>query len=336
MKEAALYSQEPGDKITCLTCAHNCIISPGKRGVCRVRENRDSKLYSLVYGKPVATHCDPVEKKPLFHFLPGTRAFSIATAGCNMHCLNCQNADISQAGPEITGNMADVPPEKAVDAALVQDCSSIAYTYTEPAVFLDYMHDIAVPAREAGLKNIAITNGFWSNEALEYMAPLLDAVNIDLKFFSDDLYKKVCGARLEPVLHTIQQMKDMGVWVEVTTLVIPGLNDAESHLADIAAFIASVDTGIPWHISRFFPYYRMKDRSPTPVETLTMARQAGIHAGLKFVYTGNIPGDEGEHTFCPECREKIVSRYGFSILNNDIDAGHCARCGAPVPGVWAD
>jgi len=334
MKEAKLYKKNSDGSVTCLTCAHKCRIANGKRGICRVRENRDSRLYTLVYGNPVATHIDPIEKKPLFHFLPGSSAFSIATVGCNMHCLNCQNADISQAGPEEGSGFPAVSPEDIVKAAFQRECGSIAYTYTEPAIFFDYAYDISLLADKQGIKNIFITNGFWSKEALKEIAPFMHGANVDLKFFKDEMYKKICGAKLGPVLDTIIRMKELGVWVELTTLVIPGLNDSSEELKQIAEFIVSVDKSIPWHISRFYPTYKMADIPPTSADTLKNAREIGFEAGLRFVYTGNIPGDTGENTFCPSCGRELISRYGFSTGNINIKDGKCRWCGEDIEGVW--
>jgi pyruvate formate lyase activating enzyme len=300
-----------------------------------VRENRNGQLYTLVYGKAIALHVDPIEKKPLFHFLPGAPAMSVATVGCNMHCLNCQNADISQMPRDLDQIRGEeIPPEDLFRATLRQQCQIIAYTYTEPAVFWDYAYDTARLAHQKKIKNIFVTNGYLSKESLEEISPFLDGANVDLKAFQDKTYKSVCGARLQPVLDTIQRMKELGIWIEVTTLLIPGLNDSEEELKQIARFIHSIDPAIPWHISRFYPTYRMMDRSPTPVESVQKARNIGIETGLRYVYPGNLPGDEGESTFCYHCNARLIHRRGYQIVENRLAKGKCPECGTKIDGVW--
>jgi len=336
MKEARFYEKLEGGGVHCSLCPHGCIVREGRRGICGVRENRGGTLVSLVYGKPVALHVDPIEKKPLFHFLPGSSSFSLATAGCNMSCQYCQNADISQGPREkraIEGEAAD--PGSVVQAAASQSCRTISYTYTEPAVYWEYAYDIAVLAEPAGIRNVFVTNGFWSKEALAAMLPSMHAANVDLKFFRDASYKRICGAKLQPVLDTIRGMHQGGIWVEVTTLLVPGLNDSGEELNDIARFIAGVDPSIPWHISRFHPQYKMTDRPPTDPRWIRKARDIGLRAGLSFVYSGNVPGDEGENTNCPVCGHGLVLRWGFTVRKNEIKAGKCPRCGETIQGVWA-
>ncbi len=336
MKEAKLYRKLEKHKVQCLTCAHSCSIGPGKRGICRVMENQEGILYSLVYGKAIALHVDPIEKKPLFHFLPGSFSFSMATAGCNMHCLNCQNADISQlsAGDSrIEGRPA--LPEELVKAASINKCGSISYTYTEPAVFLDYALDTAEIARERGLKNVFVTNGYFSEEALVLIVPLIDAANVDLKTFNDSRYRLHCGARLEPVLNSIHILHEGGVWVEVTTLLIPDFNDSEEELTSIAEFIYKCGPDIPWHISRFHPAYRLTDRPPTSIEAVQMAVSIGKRAGLHHVYSGNVWGDEGENTYCHQCGTRLIRRAGFQVKENRISHGKCPECGTAIKGVWS-
>jgi pyruvate formate lyase activating enzyme len=335
MKEAKLYKKMEDQKVQCVTCAHRCVIAVGKRGVCGVRENQEGKLVTLVYGKAIALHVDPVEKKPLFHFLPGAPAMSVATVGCNMRCLNCQNADISQMPKDqdrIQGE--DVSPENLVQATVRQQCRIIAYTYTEPAVFWDYAYDTAKLARREKIKNVFVTNGYLSKESFEEISPFLDGANVDLKAFRDATYKSVCGARLQPVLDTIRRMKELGIWIEVTTLLIPGLNDSEEELKQIARFIHEIDPAIPWHISRFYPTYRMTDRSPTSVESIQKARDIGTEVGLRYVYPGNIPGDEGESTFCYHCNTRLIHRQGYQIIVNRLAKGKCPECGIEIDGVW--
>ena len=309
----------------------------GSVGKCGVRENRGGKLWSLVYGKLIADHIDPVEKKPLFHFLPGTSSYSIATAGCNFECRFCQNADISQS-PRIYGGVygRSVSAEEIVDRAQKEGCSSISYTYTEPTIFMEYALDAAILAKRRGLENIFVTNGYMTEEALDAAAPFLGAANVDLKSFSDEFYSEYCGARLKPVLKNLEKIKRKGIWLEVTTLVIPGLNDSEAELQEIAQFLAGLSPEIPWHVSRFHPAYNLGDRGPTPVETLKKARQIGIKAGLRYVYTGNVPGDMGENTFCHSCGAELVSRMGYSIKKKGLKQGACAICQTPMAGVGVD
>ena len=291
MKEAFLYKKLDDKKVKCELCPHLCVIAEGKRGICGVRENKDGTLYTLVYGKIVSSYPDPIEKKPLFHFLPGSLSYSIATAGCNFRCLFCQNWEISQMPREkriIIGE--DKIPEEIIAAALEAGCQSIAYTYTEPTIFFEFAYDCSKLAREKGLKNIFVTNGFMTAETLNMISPYLDAANVDLKSFQEDFYRHISGARLAPVLDTLKMMKKLNIWVEVTTLVIPGVNDSKDELTRIANFIKNeLGEDTPWHVSAFFPAYKMTDLPPTPAETLTSVREIGLSAGLKYVYAGNIP-----------------------------------------------
>ena len=329
--------QEAGEegRVRCGLCSHRCIVSPGKRGICAVRENQDGRLYSLVYDKVIAQHVDPIEKKPLFHFQPGSLSYSIATPGCNFRCKHCQNADISQLPHDHAGLvMGDaVSPTAIVDAALKQRCTSISYTYTEPTIYFELAFDTARLAVEAGLKNVFVTNGYTTPEALRTIGPYLHAANIDLKGFTDDFYKKVCGAKLQPVLDAIRLYRELGIWIEITTLVIPGHNDAEQELTGIAQFIRSVGEDIPWHVTRFHPTYKLTDSPPTPLETLKRARRTGLDAGLRYVYEGNIPG-EGEETVCWNCKKTLIRRIGFSVQENLVRAGNCGFCGVKIDGVW--
>lgn len=335
MVEARLYQKLEDGKVQCNLCAHRCKISPGKLGICGVRENRAGILYTLVYGKAISQAVDPVEKKPLFHFYPGTTAFSIATVGCNFRCQFCQNWEISQMPREenriIGGN---IPPEIIVRNAKRYGSRSIAYTYTEPTIFFEYAYDIAVLAHKEGIANIYVTNGYMTPEMLEAFHPYLDAANVDLKAGKDEFYRQYCGARLQPVMDALKKMKSMGIWVEVTTLIIPGLNDSEDELYFIADFIVKeLGPETPWHVSRFHPQYRMLDRPPTPVATLRKAREIGLKAGLRYVYEGNVPGSEGEHTYCYNCGRLLIRRFGFSILEYRITDGQCYNCGAIIDGV---
>lgn len=328
------YEQIENKKVRCFLCMHHCKISDGRRGICGVRENRGGKLYSLVYGKIISTNIDPIEKKPLFHFYPASRSFSIATVGCNFRCLHCQNYDISQypkKGRDIIGE--EFTPEQIVETAERTGCESISYTYTEPTIFFEFAYDCARLAHERGIKNIFVSNGYTSPEATRAIAPFLDGNNIDLKG-DDEFYKKVCGARLQPVMDTIRLMKSLGVWVEVTTLIIPSYNDSEEVLENIIDFIISVDPAIPWHVSQFYPTYKMLDQPRTPIETLRKARELGIRKRLKYVYEGNVPGAGNENTFCPNCREMLIERYGFRVGQNRIKKGRCFNCMTEIHGVW--
>ena len=283
MKEAMFYEKLDEKKVRCFLCSHHCTIKEGKRGICHVRKNMDGTLYSLVYGKVVSMHIDPIEKKPLFHFLPSSTSFSIATAGCNFRCEHCQNFEISQYPMEhedIPGQT--VTPEDIVEAAARNGCESISYTYTEPTIFFEFAYDCAKLAHRRGIKNVFVSNGYTTPEATRVIAPYLHGNNIDLKG-SDDFYRKICSARLEPVKETIRLMKELGVWVEVTTLIIPDLNDSEEDLRDIAGFIKSVDPYIPWHVTQFYPTYKLMDKPRTPLKTLQKAREIGLEAGLKYV-----------------------------------------------------
>ena len=336
MCEAMFYEKVEGNLVKCNLCSHRCRIPDSKRGVCGVRENREGTLYSLVYGRAVAQAVDPIEKKPLFHFYPGSKIFSIATVGCNFRCLNCQNYDISQMPREHGSIIGEsLLPEEIVEKAKRYGCRSIAYTYTEPTVFFEYAYETAKLASKEGIKNVFVTNGYITEEALRELAPYLDAANIDLKGFSEEFYRKVCGARLEPVLESIKLHRELGIWVEVTTLVIPTLNDSEEVLRGIAEFISGVGEDIPWHVSRFYPAYKLIDLPPTPLETLRKAREIGLEAGLKYVYQGNVPG-EGESTYCHECGELLIQRYGYQVLLNKIEDSRCPYCGADIAGVWSD
>jgi pyruvate formate lyase activating enzyme len=334
MIEARLYEKKEDKKVRCFLCHHHCLIKEGQRGICWVRENQDGVLYSLVYGKPIATHVDPIEKKPLFHFLPGTFSFSLATSGCNFRCLFCQNADISQAREQKIIRGENRTPEEIVSAALDSGCRSISYTYTEPTIFFEYAHDIALLASAQKLKNVFVTNGYMTTEALESIHPHLHAANVDLKAFSEEFYKTQCGAKLAPVLESLQAMKKMGIWVEITTLIIPTRNDSPEELKALAQFLAR-DLGpeTPWHISRFHPDYRLTDLPLTPIKTLQRAWEIGKEAGLRYVYTGNVPGDRGEKTYCYQCGDLLLDRYGFSILKNNLSQGKCPRCQTILDGI---
>ncbi|MCX8030027.1 MAG: AmmeMemoRadiSam system radical SAM enzyme [Thermodesulfovibrionales bacterium] len=333
MKEARFYEKLDDLKVKCYLCAHGCVISSGKRGICSVRENREGTLYSLVYGKVIAKHIDPIEKKPLFHFFPGSKSYSIATVGCNFKCKHCQNYQISQFEEfydSIPGE--DMTPEEVVLEAEKYGCQSISYTYTEPTIFMEFAYDCAKLAHERGIKNVFVSNGYTSEEAIRAIAPYLDANNIDLKG-DDNFYRKIVGAKLQPVLETIKLMKDLGVWVEVTTLIIPTYNDSEDFLSFVVNYLKSIDENIPWHVSQFYPTYLLTDQPRTPYKTLKKARELGIKLGLKYVYEGNVYGSEGENTFCPVCKEVVIERKGFTINKVLMKNSRCIRCNALISGI---
>jgi pyruvate formate lyase activating enzyme len=335
MKEAMLYERLSDSKVRCNLCNHRCSIKDGNYGICGVRQNRDGSLFSLVYDRIVASHIDPIEKKPLFQFYPGSRAYSIATVGCNFRCKQCQNFDISQLPSERTGHIVGdrMSPGQIVKQADSSGCKSIAYTYTEPTMFFELAYDTARLAHPKGIKNIFVSNGFMTPEALKEISPYLDGINIDLKSFTEGFYKDICGGRLEPVLENIKLAKELGIWVEVTTLIIPTLNDSEDELQKIAEFIKGVDKAIPWHISQFYPTHRLTTLPRTPVETLHMAREIGMKTGLYYVYEGNVPGRGNENTYCYKCGELLIERWGYSIVKNKIEQGHCPSCKSSIAGV---
>ncbi|MCX8026745.1 MAG: AmmeMemoRadiSam system radical SAM enzyme [Thermodesulfovibrionales bacterium] len=333
MKEALFFERLQGNSVRCNLCSHHCVILPDKRGKCGVRENRNGTLFSLVYGKVCAYNIDPIEKKPLFHFYPGSKSLSFSTKGCNFSCLHCQNYSIAQISKDETfDNGIEYRPENIVNDALMSNSKSISYTYSEPTVFFEFAYDTAVIAKQKGIKNVFVSNGYNTSLATHKIAPYLDANNIDLKG-DDDFYKNVCGAKLQPVLDTIRLMKEKGVWVEVTTLIIPNMNDDDEFLYWVADFIKSIDVNMPWHITRFHPTHKLLNQPPTPLKTLIKARQIGIDAGLHYVYTGNVPGFEGEHTYCPGCKKVVIERMGFSIGNVNMRSGRCNYCGYEIAGV---
>ncbi|PKN60528.1 MAG: AmmeMemoRadiSam system radical SAM enzyme [Deltaproteobacteria bacterium HGW-Deltaproteobacteria-11] len=335
MREAMLYETLTDQMVVCHLCAHQCCINQAKRGICGVRENREGVLYALTYGQLIAENVDPIEKKPLFHVYPASKSFSIATAGCNFSCEFCQNHDISQLpreGLEIPGK--PTAPAAIVERAIRTGSRTISYTYTEPTIYFEYAYETACLAHERGLKNVFVTNGFMTDKTLETIAPYLQAANVDLKSFRDDFYRKRCGARLAPVLESLGRMKELGIWVEVTTLLIPGLNDGEDELNDIASFILSLGSETPWHISRFHPRYLMSRWPATPVAAIHRAVETGRSCGLKYVYSGNIPGDEGENTFCFHCGQLLIGRSGFHIEQMNLNGSACSRCGTPLEGIF--
>lgn len=335
IREALLYDKLDDDRVQCSLCAHRCKINPGRRGLCGVRENKNGVLYSLVFGTLIAEHVDPIEKKPFFHVHPATRSYSIATVGCNFSCEFCQNHEISQMPRStlmITGE--DTSPAVIVERAKKSTCKTIAYTYTEPTVYLETALETARIACLEGLQNVFVTNGFMTPEAIDIISPYLAAANVDLKSFRDEFYKKQCGAKLRPVLDTLKKIKERGIWLEITTLLIPGLNDSLEELRDIAGFIHSLGPETPWHISRFHPQFKMVRTPPTPISSLHRACHIGKEAGLTYVYSGNVPGDEGENTYCSNCSNLLINRYGYRIVANYLSGNSCPNCGKKLEGVF--
>lgn len=330
MQEALLYNKLKQGVICCQNCAHYCLISPGQKGICGVRENIDGKLYALNYEKAIACHIDPIEKKPFFHFLPGSYSLSFAAVGCNFSCLNCQNWNISQSpklNKEILGN--NLSPKEIIKIAQKDKLPTISYTYTEPTMFLEYALETMKLAQKAGLKNVWISNGFMSKEAAKLVIPYLDAINIDIKSFSEDFYRNVCGARLQPILDNAKLMKKAGIWLEITTLAIPTLSDSEGMFRDIAKFIKNeLGTETPWHISQFSGAisWQLKHLPETSLKTLQMAHKIGKESDLKYVYIGNAPGLSSEDTFCPKCQALAINRFGYSVKRYDKN-GKCPKCG---------
>jgi len=319
LKKALLWEPSSNNAVACKLCHHKCTISSGKRGRCQVRKNVDGVLYTINYGNVIASNIDPIEKKPLFHFYPGSNAFSVAAVGCNFTCLFCQNCTISQADKFESFPMSGyVSPEMVVEKALQSGCKSIAHTYTEPTVYFEYVYDVSVLAREAGLKTVLVSNGFMSEEAVDMLLPYIDGINIDLKCWSEDTYKTFMGGRLEPVVNNIRRFAGSSVLVEVTTLVVPEMNSSLDELRSIADFLASVDKDIPWHVSRFHPAYKMKDRPATSIDKIKEAYDIGIKSGLHYVYTGNVLNDLCESTVCYNCQTMLVKRLGYNVSENHL------------------
>jgi pyruvate formate lyase activating enzyme len=330
-KEAMLYEKSDNNAVRCKLCAHRCTIAEGQFGFCGVRQNQKGTLYTLVYAEAIAAHIDPIEKKPLYHFFPGSTSFSLATIGCNFRCGFCQNWQISQTSKRNRDYEGEqLLPEEIVRTAQSRKCKSISYTYTEPTIFFEYAFDTAQLAKREGLYNNFVTNGYMTEEALLAIQPFLDAANVDLKSFREDFYLNNCKAHLEPVLESIKLMKKLDIWVEVTTLIIPGQNDSSQELAAIAGFIASVGKDIPWHISRFHPDYKFTERIPTPLESLKKAYKIGKDAGLRYVYMGNV--SEASDTLCHSCSKTLIKRFYFDVSENNLQNSRCRFCGAKIDG----
>ncbi len=352
MHEATLYEKRPGGTVRCTACRHYCVIADKQTGICGVRQNVGGRLYLLVYGRAASIAVDPVEKKPLHHVLPGTGIFSLGTVGCNFGCRFCQNWDISQATremrakllkekhPELMGAQVsalgyDLPPERIVDMCTQRGLPSVAFTYNEPAIFFEYAYDTARLAHGRGIRSVFVSNGYETEEALTAIRPYLVAMNIDLKSFSEKFYSELCQAKLAPVLETIRLAHRLGIWVELTTLLIPGKNDSEGELGQIAGFIADVDADIPWHISAFHPDYKMEDVPATGRASLERAYAIGKKAGLRFVYVGNVLDGEHSSTSCPACGTPLIVRRGYAVTVKGLKDGRCGKCGERIPGVWS-
>jgi pyruvate formate lyase activating enzyme len=334
MKEAMLYDKLDDNKVRCHLCSHRCVIPAGKLGVCQVRQNVDGTLHTLVYGSAISQNVDPIEKKPLYHFYPGSGSFSIATLGCNFQCKWCQNWEIAHM-PRHQGVMRvrHTSPQELVNKALDSHSKSIAYTYTEPTIFFEYAYDTAKLAHQAGIANVYVTNGYMTTEMLDAFHPYLDAANVDLKAFRKKTYHRYVSAGLQPVLDSLKKMKELGIWVEVTTLVVPGINDEPAELLDIATFLSKeLGPDTPWHLSRFFPHYQFPNVPPTPLDTLRQAQDIGHEAGLGYVYMGNVR--EESNTHCHACNELLILRRGYWIAANKIKDGKCPNCGTEIAGVW--
>ncbi len=336
LREAMYYDKLDGNKVRCHLCPLVCELEDGERGACAVRINLGGVLRTLIYGKLVAVHNDPIEKKPLYHFLPSSRAFSIATAGCNLGCVFCQNWQISQALPENARYMS-LTPEQVVAAAKRAGCKTIAYTYTEPTVFYEFMLDCARLAKKEGIRNVWITCGYINPDPFRELCKYLDGANVDLKGFSEDFYREYCKASLEPVLTTLKIAREEGLWVEVTNLIIPGANDDPEMIRDLCKWVrTNLGPDTPLHFSRFHPNYQLLDKPPTPVSTLERAAQIAKEEGIHHVYIGNAPTTSSDDTYCPQCGRLLVRRRGFFLEKNDIADGRCPKCGAEIAGVWSD
>lgn len=341
MHKAILYKKLSDKKVQCTACSWYCKIGLNKTGICGVRKNIDGALYLLVYGKPIATNIDPVEKKPLFHFFPGSEIFSLGTIGCNFACDFCQNWDISQKTilhKDVMGDKdvkPDFLPKDIVSFSFQNHLSSIAFTYNEPAIFFEYAYDTILLAKKEGIKTVYVSNGYESIEQIKMLKGNLDAINIDLKAFTKEFYQKFCHAGLQPVLDNIKRFYSAGIWIEITTLLIPGENDSEEELEKIAKFIASISPDIPWHISAFHPDYKMQDKKSTPIESLLIAYEIGKKIGLNYIYLGNVPASKYENTYCPQCQTLLIERIGYNIVIKNLIKGQCLKCQQKIPGIWS-
>jgi len=337
MHEAMFYERREDSTVRCGLCAQQCVIADGERGKCSVRVNNSGMLNTLVYGRAAAMDLDPIEKKPLFHFQPGSASLSIGTLGCNLRCRFCQNWTLSRGAedcdPRSERHLA-LSPQAIVEHCVNRQIPSVSFTYNEPTVFFEYAYDTCGLAREQGVRTVFVSNGYMSRAALDTLAPVLDAINVDFKSISDEFYRQICGGRVEPVMDNIRRIREHGIWLEVITLVIPGLNDTNAELSAIAAFIAGVDPDIPWHVNAFHPDYRMTDRPRTPVETLRRARRIGLDTGLRYVYVGNVLDSDTSATWCPQCGQLLIDRLSFRADAFGLEEGRCANCKFNIAGVW--
>lgn len=334
MKSALLYAKDDLNRVNCYLCSHGCLINEGQTGLCGVRKNIEGELYSLNYDRLAAVHTDPIEKKPLYHCLPGSPSFSIAAMGCNFKCKFCQNHSLSVVTGEHQIYGERISPEDLVRQALASGSKTIAYTYSEPTIYFELMLETAMAASEQGLRNVMVTNGYMSSESFDLIMPYLDAANIDLKAFTEDFYTHYCGARLAPVLETIKRMNANGIWIELTTLLIPGLNDGEDDIKQLIDFILGVDENIPWHVSRFFPHYRLTDVAVTPSASIYRCLETAAEKGLRYLYGGNIPGDEWAHTRCHHCGNLLIERAGYHTRILNMTDCRCDNCQTHIPGIW--
>jgi len=332
--EALFYEKLQHKKVRCKLCPRECVVDDHERGYCGVRENRGGIYYTLVYGRACTYHVDPIEKKPLFHFHPGTSAFSIATAGCNVNCKFCQNWEISQVTPEQVRSIA-LPPEKVARAAQSYQCPTIAYTYNEPTIFYEYMAGAIRAGHEAGIQSVVITAAYIQQKPLLELSGLADAIKVDLKAFSEKYYKEIVNGELKPVLDALITMRKAGVWTEIVYLVVPTLNDSEKEIKGLVQWIKRyLGRDVPIHFTRFYPQYLLKNLPPTPVSTLNRCKAIADAGGLRYVYVGNVPGHPAENTYCPHCGKKIIDRYGYSVALTGLKDGRCTYCGQEIPGVW--
>lgn len=333
MQEARWWKKQKNNTVQCFLCPRNCVIQDGKRGFCGVRQNKQGKLYSLVYAKATSIQIDPIEKKPLYHFLPGTAAFSIGTVGCNLVCQQCQNWQTSQAKPE-EWRSYELTPEQVVQKAQQEHCKTIAYTYNEPTMFAEYAIDTAKLAKKKGIKNILITNGFTGEEARKDLCKHIDGVNVDLKAFNNEFYKKYAGAWIEPVLASLKTYKKKKIWTEITNLIIPALNDDMKQIREMITWIKeNLGGDVPLHFSAFYPSYKLQDLPPTSAATLIEARKQALDRGLNYAYIGNVVTTDEDNTYCPKCGELVIERMNYTVLTNKIKKGKCS-CGEKIPGIW--
>ena len=336
VKEARFYKKLAELKVECELCPRACVVADLERGYCGCRENRGGNYYTLVYSRPCALHVDPIEKKPLFHYLPGTKAFSLATVGCNIECKFCQNWNISQFRPEQV-KAYYAPPKRIVELSEEYDCPTIAYTYSEPVIFYEYMYDIAAAAKKKGIGSVIISNGYIKPEPLKQLCQQLTGVKIDLKAFTEKFYQEYCSGELKPVLDTLLLLKKIGIWLEIVVLLIPTLNDSPAEIEQMTKWIKrELGPDVPVHFTRYYPTYKITNIPPTPVKTLERAREIALKNGLHFAYVGNVPGHPGENTYCPKCGKKVIERTGYKILRNNINQGRCKFCKEPIPGVWTN